>query len=416
MFLRSLVPLCLLLALGGPAVAQTATEFKGHQGLVFNVSFSPDGKTMATASFDGTVKLWDYATGKESGVLTGHTAPVYAVIFSPDGNTIATASQDTTIRLWGKDGTFQKELKGHAGVVSAIAFSPDGTLLASGSADKSVRLWDASKAAELKKLGDHTHPVYAVAFSPNGQRLASAGRDGFIKIWDVKEQKESQALETPLFQPEIIPVKPDEKLEAEAKKKQEEEARKRQAEEEKRQKQEAEKKKREEEERSKAGGLSPEEEKKKQEEEEKKKKQAEEKRLKAEEENRKREQEAKRVKEEQFRDGITAVVFGPDSTTLYSVGYDRHLRIWNVAEAKELKKIGPAPHDLFGLAISRDGKQVATAGIGGSIRVYDAASGKETFTKQLDKLITYSVTFAPDGKQLVIGTEKDNAARVVDIK
>ena len=70
----------------------------------------------------------------------------------------------------------------------------------------------------------------------------------------------------------------------------------------------------------------------------------------------------------------------------------------------------------MGLALSRDGKQVATAGIGGSIRVYDAASGKETFTKQFENLITYSVTFAPDGKHLVIGNEKDNAARVVAIK
>jgi WD40 repeat protein len=110
------------------------------------------------------------------------------------------------------------------------------------------------------------------------------------------------------------------------------------------------------------------------------------------------------------------VAFGPDSTTLYSVGYDRHLRIWNVADGKETKNIGPAPHDLLGLAISRDGKQVATAGIGGSIRVYDAASGKETFTKQFDNLITYSVTFTPDGKHLVIGNAKDNAARVVAIK
>src|SRR5690348_11122647 len=77
-----------------------AREFKGHTGLVFSVAFSPKGDVLATGSFDNTVKLWDFKSGKEKLTLKGHTAPVYSVAFSPDGTMIASASQDKTIRVW----------------------------------------------------------------------------------------------------------------------------------------------------------------------------------------------------------------------------------------------------------------------------------------------------------------------------
>src|SRR3954452_508528 len=77
-----------------------AAELKGHTALVYSIAFSPDGKLLATASFDNTVKLWDFAAGKEVRTLTGHTGAVYCVVFSPDGQTLASSSLDQSIRLW----------------------------------------------------------------------------------------------------------------------------------------------------------------------------------------------------------------------------------------------------------------------------------------------------------------------------
>ncbi len=115
-------------------------------------------------------------------------------------------------------------------------------------------------------------------------------------------------------------------------------------------------------------------------------------------------------------DAFTVVAFTPDGKQVLSVGHDKHLRYWSVDDGKELKKIGPMPDDLFGLAISRDGKKIATSGYGASIRVYEIGSGKELFNTHLKKMVTYCVSFTPDGKALVTGHEKDNAARVIRLE
>ncbi|MEG3987071.1 AAA-like domain-containing protein, partial [Microcoleus sp. S28C3] len=165
-------------------------SLEGHSNSVRRVAFSPDGKTLASASSDHTIKLWNLQSQKPIATLTGHSNSVNSVTFSPDGLTLASASSDHTIKLWNLQS--QKPiatLTGHSNHVRSVAFSPDGLTLASASSDHTIKLWNLQSQKPIATLTGHSDSVWSVAFSPDGLTLASASSDNTIKLWHLETQK-----------------------------------------------------------------------------------------------------------------------------------------------------------------------------------------------------------------------------------
>jgi WD40 repeat protein/tetratricopeptide (TPR) repeat protein len=306
---------------------------KGHSDSVFSVSFSPDGQTIASASRDGTVKLWN-KNGSLLKTLKGHNAGVLSVTFSPNRQTIASASQDGVIKLWRRDGNEKLSWKGHRDRVSGVSFSPDGQMLASASGDDTLKLWglDGTLLKTIKVAN-----IYRISFSPDGKTIAAACLDGTIKLWNkdgnlLKTIKGRDNLDNDVLS---VSFSPDGKMIASA---------------------------------SKDGTVKL--------------------------WNLKGELQMT-LKGHEF--WVYSVTFSPDGTTLASAGSDRTVRLWNLKGISHQDRV-------INVSFSPNGQLVASASVDGTVKLWQR-DGTLIRTLNGHKRGVWSVSFSPDGQMLASAGE-----------
>ncbi|EXJ87253.1 hypothetical protein A1O3_04212 [Capronia epimyces CBS 606.96] len=196
-------------------VATKATSFKlvGQTEKVSSVAISPGGRMIASGSDDATVMVWDMRTRAVLHSLGGHSRWVNSVVFSPDGKLLASGSMDETVRVW--DVVKGKEINmfdGSSSCVNSVAFSPDGSLIASGTVDCVVRLWAVDTGEIRVMLDGHSGCINSVRFSPDGRRIVSGSDDMTIRVWDTATETEIMSLKGHLKKVMAVTFSPDARL------------------------------------------------------------------------------------------------------------------------------------------------------------------------------------------------------------
>ena len=327
---------------------------KGHTWSVTSVTFSPDGKLLASGAGDDVVKLWDVATGECIRTLKGHTYNVNSVAFSPDGKLLASGSADNTVKLWDvKTGECIRTLKGHTRSVTSVTFSPDGKLLASGSNDNTVKLWDVGTGELIRTLKGHTWPVTSVTFSPDGKLLASRPNDNTVKLWDVKTGRCVRTLEGNTRDVSSVSFSPDGRLLA-------------------------------------SGSYK---------------------------EIKLWEVETGRCIRtlEGHTDWVHSVAFSPDGRLLASGSQDETVKLWDVATGKCIRTLEGHTRSVNSVAFSPDGKLLASGSEDKTVKLWDVGTGECIRTLEGHTRSVKSVAFSPDGKLLASGAN-DHTVKLWDVR
>jgi WD40 repeat protein len=204
----------LFAAAGQPGISGEAREwrvadgtlvrsFDGHRDAIYSAALSPDGKILATGSYDQKIKLWDVETGHELRTLSGHNGAIFSLAFRPDGKILASASADRTVKLWDvatgeRRDTLSQSLK----ELYAVAFSRDGKQLVAGGVDNRIRVWQISENATettnplLDAKYAHEGAILNLVFSADGELLLSSAEDNTVKVWGARHLREKLLLET----------------------------------------------------------------------------------------------------------------------------------------------------------------------------------------------------------------------------
>jgi guanine nucleotide-binding protein subunit beta-2-like 1 protein len=187
------------LARDGEEIGYAQRALRGHNGFVSDVVISSDGQFALSGSWDGTLRLWEIATGKCTRRFVGHTKDVLSVAFSSDNRQIVSASRDRTVKLWNTLGEckFTLSENGHTEWVSCVRFppTPSAPVVVSAGWDKLVKVWGTNNFRLRNDLVGHTGYLNTVTVSPDGSLCASGGKDGVAMLWDLSEGKRLYSLE-----------------------------------------------------------------------------------------------------------------------------------------------------------------------------------------------------------------------------
>ncbi len=173
------------------ALAHSRTEhvLTGHTDAVRAVAWATDGSLVATASRDGTARLWDPDTATTLVTLCGHAGMLDGLALSPDARLVATASRDRTVRIWDTRDGAPIAVLSCGDFARQVAFSPDGSRLVATSRDRLVRIWETDTWRAWPPLRGHEGDVWGVDWSSDSTRLATASHDRTVIIWDVATSK-----------------------------------------------------------------------------------------------------------------------------------------------------------------------------------------------------------------------------------
>ncbi|MGD9029325.1 MAG: BTAD domain-containing putative transcriptional regulator [Anaerolineae bacterium] len=339
-----------------------------HSGFVESLAFSPDGTQLATGNSEGTLQVWDSASGRELIRQAAHVQSIHGVAFSPDGTHVASSSNDGTTKVWDLAPQGSRECRTLSGYsVPNVAFSPDGHLFAATSwSEARTTLIDADSGEALLHLS-HPEPVFNVAFSPDGQRLAVTLFDGTATVWElrwsedalsVQELSRAHHSEAPLWE---LAFSPDGSRYATAS--DDGTAKIWDA----------------------AGG-------------------------------------DELLTLRGHTSYLNAVAYSPDGRSVATAAYDGTARIWDTSSGQEtLTLVGhtrsgmaeaPALNDV---TYSPDGTRLATAGWDGTARIWDVTSGELLLTLSGHSGWLMGLKYSPDGRSLAT-TSNDGTARLWDVE